>query len=152
MPRLTRVFVRAVPLASLGFAVVLCSGCGGGVGVVSGKVTVNGKPLERGSITFLSEVGNKDPFTASIQDGEYRTDLIPVGTTKIYVLPPMDLSQKVGGGDLLAPPPKAQEGGGLPPGRGYFHDRYTEAGTSGLEYTVKKGENTHDINLDPAQR
>ena len=84
MPRSLR---RSAPLAALAAAVLALAGCGsGGTGVVAGKVTVNGKPLKKGLITFSSEVGNRDAFSAAIKDGLYKTGEIPCGLAKVTAL------------------------------------------------------------------
>src|SRR2546423_1656505 len=98
--------LRLVPLAALAAALAL-AGCGsGGTGVVSGKVTVNGKPLKKGLITFSSEVGNRDPYSARIVYGAYQTGEIPCGPAKVTIYPaqinPAELPEEVkGGGDRV---------------------------------------------------
>jgi hypothetical protein len=149
MSRSLRGSVRAAHAALLGLAVALCAGCGsGGVGVISGKVTVEGKPLKKGSIHFLSEVGNRDAFTASISDGTYRIPDVPAGPAKVYIsTPPEQPDPETGpkGGDLL-PPPKLTTG---PRPKSPIPEKYLSADTSELSLTVKKGENTFDVNMVP---
>jgi hypothetical protein len=128
--------------ALLALLALFGAGCGQQTGVVSGKVTIEGKPLPRGLITFLSDVGNKDAFNAAIIDGEYRTAAIPCGHAKIMILP-------------TEGPPKSEKGGGndLQPGarpaaaaKPVVADRYQDPDTSGFEITVKPGDN--DFNAD----
>jgi hypothetical protein len=64
--------------AALGAALLTLAGCGGGVGTVypvEGKVTVDGKPLPFGRITFVAdkEKGNETKFApfGEIKDDSY---------------------------------------------------------------------------------
>jgi hypothetical protein len=144
MTRTLRPSARA-PFALLALLALFGAGCGQQTGVVSGKVTIEGKPLPRGLITFLSDVGNKDAFNAAIIDGEYRTAAIPCGPAKIMILP-------------TAGPPKSEKGGNdLQPGaragaaaKPVVPDRYQSPDTSGFEITVKPGDNdfTADLKRD----
>jgi hypothetical protein len=46
---------------------------------LSGKVTYNGKPVEKGSILFMSADRNGPGFSAQVLDGVYATDKIQLG-------------------------------------------------------------------------
>jgi hypothetical protein len=144
MPRSFRVHARAAHAALLGLAVAVCAGCGsGGTGVVTGKVTINNKPLPSGSITFLSEAGNHDAFTATIKDGEYRTGEMPVGPAKAYISPPLEMPEKgPEGGDQRPVTKAARKKGPIP-------HKYLVADTSGLSLTVQKGENPFNVDMVP---
>jgi hypothetical protein len=129
--------------ALLGVAAV-SAGCGGDPPSypVSGTVTVGGLPLKRGQITFVSTVGKKDPFSALIEDGKYKTDQpIPAGLCKVTIT---SLPERpgAGGGDDMAP--AAKQKGAKKKERLVPHEKYSNAGTSGLEYTVVRGENTYN--------
>jgi hypothetical protein len=54
----------------------LALGCGdGGRAAVSGRVTLDGEPLQEGSITFVPADGNPGPTAGgAIRDGKYRLD------------------------------------------------------------------------------
>lgn len=139
MPRSLRVYSRAASAALLGLAVALCAGCGGAAtGTVSGKVTVNNQPLKDGLITFLSDAGNRDAFSARITNGEYRTDAMPVGTARVYITPPMEMPTEGPQGGDLQPPPKVVKKALVP-------EKYTRVETADLKLTVNKGENTFDV-------
>ena len=92
MTRRTRLLTRATGLTAFLFAALFSSGCGdsSAKGTVSGNIKVNGKPLKSGLITFDSQVGKRDPYSAKIIDGYYQTTEIPVGATKISI--PRNLS------------------------------------------------------------
>jgi hypothetical protein len=126
--------------------IVFLSGCGGGTGTVKGKITVNGKPLPNGQITFLSQVGNRDPFSAAIVDGEYTTSEIPVGKARIIIIPAVDTGDPGGtvkGGGDVDPVARSSKKAG------YFDvpERYQNAETSGLEIMIKKGPNEFSRDL-----
>jgi hypothetical protein len=82
---------------ALGVVVLALSGCGG-VGTlypVSGKVTLDGKPLPDGQVSFVpdKEKGNKAPATpfGKIKDGSYSLETkgqpgAPAGAYKIMVI------------------------------------------------------------------
>ena len=134
---------RAAPLALVALA-ALAAGCGPHAsGTVEGKITVHGKPLPAGLITFESEVGNRDAYSAQIQDGAFKTGPIPAGPCKITVInstasgPP-----PVGGNDLS--PTRAPRAGVVE-----VPVKYGRSDTSGLTFTVKEGTNTFDQDLTP---
>jgi hypothetical protein len=124
------------------------SGCGDKAkGVVSGKVTYQGKPLANGTVTFVPEEGA--PQHAEIKsDGTYRMTHAPMGLVKIGVesrasqessapkkMPrnPEDygkLEKAMTGKDSLIP------------------EKYADPNQSGLTFTVKKGQQKHDIDLE----
>jgi hypothetical protein len=140
---------RLAACGALLAAVALLPGCGRtDFGTVSGKVTVNGRPVRAGLITFQSGVGNRDVYTAAIRDGEYRTDEIPIGPTQVAVVPALDAPP---GG----PPPESTAGDLRPaPRRGSrtdagIADRYQNLDTSGLAFEVQRGENTFSPDLKP---
>ena len=135
-------------------AAVLAAAAGCGpppTGVVSGTVKVKGQSVANGLITFESEVGKRDVFSAAILDGKYTTDAIPVGPTKVSIIPrqanPAAPAAKEGGlmagqsGDLVAP---AKRGGA-----GEVPPKYSSSATSGLTYDVTAGANTKDFDLAP---
>jgi hypothetical protein len=63
-------------LLAVGLAALPFTGCGGSGRVsVSGRVTVDGKPVPEGSITFIPEKGNPGPTAGgAIRDGSYKID------------------------------------------------------------------------------
>jgi hypothetical protein len=128
---------------------LLClAGCGGPqVGSVTGTVTWNGKPIERGLITFSPNAGA--PHPAAIIAGKYETGEIPTGEYKIMVIlsevpgaPPVtkqpagSLGEGLGASDLRAPAPSVA--------KARLDPKYGDASTSGLSFTVKSGPNTYD--------
>lgn len=145
--RATFPFSLARPLAAGLFVVSLASlaGCGNdpGRGSVKGKITVNGKPLAKGLITFLTSSGNKDPYSSAITNGEYAIPDMPAGPAKVYIIPP-----------LTSEPPPVDKGDLVPAARPgqkklVVPDKYQNPETSGLSLVVQKGENKFDADLTP---
>lgn len=134
---------RAAPVATVALAALLSASCSSGVGTVKGTVTVGGKPLPNGLITFESEVGNKDPFSAAIADGAYETGPIPAGPCKITITHAAMARPAVGGNDLT--PARAARGKSAIE----VPAKYARSDTSGLTFTVKSGANTFDKDLTP---
>jgi hypothetical protein len=112
-------------------------------------VTANGKKLKRGLITFLPENTKRGIFNAAIVDGKYEVSGVPIGFAKVVIIPGMDPPGTGGNppdGNDRAPataPSKKEDFATSVPAR--YHD----AATSGLELTVKPGQNDYDVNLTP---
>lgn len=72
-------------------------GCGRAEGpktaVVSGKVTLNGAPLESGQIIFVPGDGVGIPSGAKISSGSYRAD-VPLGAKRVEIRAPKVVGQK----------------------------------------------------------
>lgn len=68
-------------------ALVIASGCGKKTNEVevSGKVTIDGEPIENGMITFVSTDGAIPPGGGAIKDGVY-TAKVPPGEKIVMVL------------------------------------------------------------------
>jgi len=62
-----------------------CSGGGGGV-TISGTVTYNGTPLEKGAITFLPEDGKGASSGAMIEKGQYKATNVSRGKNRVQVV------------------------------------------------------------------
>src|SRR5262249_59994 len=71
-------------------ALPLCAGCGG-TATVTGQVTFDGKPVERGQIAFLplddkGDLDSKVPVIgAGINKGKYAAKDVPVGKNKASI-------------------------------------------------------------------
>jgi len=71
-------------------AAALLGGCGRAEpakGFVSGVVTLDGKPLERGSVLFVSADNTLPSSSGEIKDGAYRAEVY-VGPMNVQVLSP----------------------------------------------------------------
>jgi hypothetical protein len=62
-------------------------------GTVAGKASVDGQPVNGGSVSFLGadvELGTRNSSTGNIQaDGSYEVRDVPVGPTKVCIIPPI---------------------------------------------------------------
>lgn len=143
--------------ASLFLAGLLMIGCGGADGLnrggeLTGKVTIDDKPLLGGRVEITSEDG-KNAVSAQLRpDGTYTLKEPPLGSCKITVT----TSYLKG----MVPPPRAGKTGnkeGASGGMVYPDDvgftyvpipaKYESASTTDLQVTVAKGNQSHDIKL-----
>jgi len=134
------------------FLLVVVSGCGGGKGDVVGKVTFDGQPIPWGRISFVSQGGNRLAISSSIKNGEYKIVGCPAGLAKISVesfpakKPDTEAKNPLAKG--FAPPKNVDS----PPPEviGKFLEIPQILGnpeSSGLEFTVKRGEQSFDFDL-----
>ena len=117
------------------------SGCGG-TGDVSGTVRFNGKPLPGGRVTFTSlEKTAKYAFAPIREDGSYTIENCPTGPVRITVQAVVPRSGAV--------PRGAKPGPGGRSAPVLLPVRYADPEKSGLDYVVSRGEQLHDIALEP---
>jgi hypothetical protein len=123
-------------------AVSLLLGCGSKgnekVGTVTGKVTVGGKSPGGRELTVMFIGADNKPTYASITNtGTFAAADVPVGTTKVTLT------------GKKAPPAGSLSPGASPVPEGPpIPAKYASPG-NGLTYTVKPGEQTFDIELQP---
>jgi hypothetical protein len=78
--------VARVGFPFLALSFILSAGCGGPRrATVSGKVTLDSQPLEKGMIVFSVEGSNTMPVAASVVNGEYEAKDVVMGTNKVVV-------------------------------------------------------------------
>ena len=137
-------------LGALALAVAMgVVGCGAGKGTISGKVTYKGTALKGGRVGFLAS--NQQNFVGDIgEDGTYIVSNVPSGPAKVSVQ-----TSYMRDTARTAKHYKVPEG--APPGLGGGPDlskryvpipeNYEEPDKSGLTWDVKRGDQTHDIDL-----
>lgn len=114
--------------------IVLTIGCGDGPPrdesrtQVSGVVTLDGKPLPAGNLTFKSKNSPKATQISIKADGKYSTDRVPLGVNLVGI---ETESLRSGSPGLYTPIPA----------------KYTEYMTSGFEVEIKSGVN-ENVNFD----
>ena len=168
------VILNRITKLSLTGLLLFALGCGPGVGQVSGVVTVGGKPLPAGLVTFLPD----DPAAGSVsaeldRQGTFRVEL-PVGNCRVSIdnrqfepLPKPGVGVPMGialSPEVMAklkqapaakePPPEVDptQTADAPAVResGLYirlPDKYYQVETSGLTIEVKGGEQTQNLDL-----
>jgi hypothetical protein len=74
----------SVSLATIAFLFV---GCGPNTGHVSGTVTIDGQPLEKGVIVFVPADSDGEPARGDVLSGKYRLRMTP-GKKKVQISAP----------------------------------------------------------------
>ena len=144
-------------------AVLLTSGCGPDYkarGVVKGKVTVRGKNLTAGTVMFQNKDGTMSGSGSIKPDGTYEITDAPVGECKVTVSVHMTNDPSVrarmkgkgvampeGPKDPNAQSPDPPSGAVVPKEVVPIDQKYADPETSGLKFTVQKGEQTYNIEL-----
>jgi hypothetical protein len=95
---------RCIRLAGFFVVVLILAGCGQAMSEVSGKVTVDGTPIDEGTISFYPADKKSQPAGGKIKDGMYSVQ-VPRGAMKVVISKP-----KVTGHKKLYPDdPKSKE-------------------------------------------
>jgi hypothetical protein len=137
-------------------SVIALAGCGGydygPTGQITGRLTMDGKPLPAGhAVTFMEMQKGYLAFGVTDANGDFEVKswnegYMPVGPYKVAIAPPAgtapDTSQ-YSADELFEHPELMDE----PGGKALFPRKYLSSTTSGLEYTVKEGENHFEIDL-----
>ena len=128
----------------------LCAtGCGSGgptMGRVSGTVKVDGQPLTKGTVTFISTDAQRPNATGAIDSsGGYTLQTTEPGDGAVVGTYNVAISD-VDASALNTPMP----GMPAPVAKSVIAKTYTDANTSGLTAAVKSGGNTHDFELKGA--
>jgi hypothetical protein len=133
-------FIRVNIVAFL--AVVSIGGCGGDKLAryrVSGKVTFQGQPVERGEITFEDPNAGQVNSSTLQSGGGYSLEL-PAGDFKVSVAPPLVETKGTG----VTPPDMVPD-----PAVKNIPKKYWRQETSGLSAQVVKGKTTFTFDLKP---
>ena len=89
--------MRSFQQACLGLIFAGLLGCGTGNSIevvrVTGRVTLDDQPLEKGLIQFLPTDGNGSSAASEIRQGEYQAD-VQVGSKRIEVTSPKVIGQQ----------------------------------------------------------
>ena len=155
-------------VTGLGLLLVVVTGCGPGQGKVSGQALLDGAPLPGGRLTFRPADPRQNSVSAELDEqGRYEV-LLPAGLVQVSIdnrelepsgtqsaEPPfIDLSPHVleklrGGAKPDAAPCKPPEDTSQKLLGRYvvIPNRYYDIDTSGLEFTVQRGDQKHDIVL-----
>jgi len=142
--RVEQSFARVLLAVAAGWAACFAAGCGGRAnetGDVSGKVTINGKPVTAGIVKFFPADGREPVHTGLGPDGTYRATGVPVGRSKVAI-------ETLPFRQLTPPPPAiAKQLGGPRTKYVPIPAKYEKPESSGLHYDVKKGAQEWEIEL-----
>lgn len=137
--------------AVLAALALLAAGCGSDrpeLARVKGTVTLDGKPLSKGTITF--EAVGKRPATGTIENGQITEvttydagDGVPVGSHKIAISATEAPASAVVANPGEAKAPRAD----YMTGKSLIPTRYNDPTASGLTAEIKSGENTVEFKL-----
>lgn len=126
--------------------VLIAAGCSRGDGlsrvIVSGAVTFDGKPVEKGQIRFIPIDGTRGPVTIDpINGGEYTTENtegVPVGAHRVEItgFDPVEYAN-------------APTGPGSPPVKQRLPDKYNRKSELKVTLQVDSDDNPLDFNLTP---
>lgn len=116
-------------------------GCGGkgGMGTVSGKVTLDGQPLADGLITFVPADGNSPTAGGKIKDGVYSVQA-STGSQKVVI----NASKVTGSRKAYADDPNSPV---ITTTKEILPEKYSSAPTTELKVEVKGGSNTANFDL-----
>jgi hypothetical protein len=146
----------------VGCLLAIAAGCGPPErAVVKGKVSYGGEPLPAGTVMFWG--ADNASATAMIEkDGSYVINDAPLGDVKITVTTPkfppghLEMMKRMKSGPAVAESVDPNDAskkisimGNIPDKIVDVPPKYTAVETSGLTYTVKSGEQTHDIPITP---
>jgi len=154
--------------AAVLLSVLLIVGCSPGQAGVSGQVKLDNAPLPGGRVTFLPADTTHNSIIVDLDDqGNYEA-VLPVGEVKICIdnrhlaprgaggggLPrdlPLspDVRKAIGSGAHEPAPSKSDDNAAKKPAGKYVKiaDRYYTIEKSGLQFTVARGSQKHDIEL-----
>jgi hypothetical protein len=118
---------------------------------VSGKVTYKGQPLTKGRVVFtpVAGKGSESGQVASgdiESDGSYRLTTFDTNDGAVLGQHIITLQVYQGGDDMGKPKPDGTFDYKLP--KSAIPNKYTQADTSPLRYTVVEGTSTYDIELE----
>jgi hypothetical protein len=138
---------------TLGVMLLLVTGCGGGLGTVTGKVTYQNRALVHGSVVILGADGV--PKTAAIgADGSYAFYGVPSGEVKVAVHSPDPAGLEMMAQEAMkkrqpgVPAPTNRQPSGIDGAKWMpIPDHYGDFNRSGLKTTVRSGTNTFNIDL-----
>jgi hypothetical protein len=80
-------------LAILTSVTVSAIGCGDAVGTVSGSVTIDGRPLDKGFISFVPADSAGAPITVDVKQGRYDLQTV-AGNKRVQISAPVVVSSR----------------------------------------------------------
>jgi hypothetical protein len=135
--------VRAVAIwATTLLAVAVPLGCSSGpaVGTITGEVTYDGQPVQKGYVTFTPSDGQSQTGGAEIVDGKFRAERVPVTKMKVELHGVKKTGKKIKAYDTPDSPVSDEEVELLPPKYNFNSDITLDVkpGTQHVKYDLKK--------------
>lgn len=133
-------------------ALLLLAGCSAekGTARLSGRVTLDGKAIETGTVQVVSDDGKRYDSGAIGKDGKYEVARAPVGDVKLSILIP-ELPPAPPGGLKVRPDRAAggpsEEVTAAAKAAQAVPKHYMDPARSGLSGAIKTGDNTLDLPL-----
>lgn len=123
----------------------------GPTGTVSGRLTMNGKPLKAGTqVVFMHPEKGYAAFGSTDPEGKFQITSwndgnLPVGPYRVMIQPPAgEINPDTATPEQLLDNPELAEA--VPEAE--FPFKYRQTSTSGLSYNVEQGPNTFEIDLE----
>jgi hypothetical protein len=126
-------------------AFLLLSGCSPAKVVVAGKVSYQGRPVTTGEVHFIGEGGRSRSGLIG-PEGAYQVDDVPAGPVTVTIV----ATKLTGGAEEALPSPVGVGEPGPPPRLvvvPLVPPKYGAPETSGLKYTIERGRQTIDFDL-----
>jgi hypothetical protein len=133
--------LRPVCVLLLVFATGLLAGCGSGLATVSGEVSVDGKTVEKGVISYVPADGPGEPATANIENGRYEIRTSP-GNKRVQISVPVVVDRRKDSNAAAAQTIEIT--------RETLPERFNSK--TELTFEVKSGSNTKDWQLDTKKK
>ncbi len=129
---------RSISVVGMIASVLFTTGCGGRPATVSGVVSIDGSPLQTGTVTFSPASGGMRASGLIQDDGSYE-----IRTNRDMGLEIGEYQVAVSSREVIDTGPESPPR----PGKYFAPKRYGRTSTSGLQYSVDKGSNEIDIKL-----
>jgi hypothetical protein len=139
---------RTVLFALGGCVLLAAAGCGSSTGA-SGSVTYDGRPVERGAITFLPADGQGPAAGGEIRDGRYRVGDLTPGAKIVQIEAFDDIPYARSSEEAAQQAEAAMRGGGAGAGAAKAAAIPPNAEGNNATIEVKPGAQTLDFHLKP---
>ena len=147
--------MRACGMLAFSLVAFAMCGCGGGEGNVTGSVTINGKVVKGGNVTFVSTEGKPSVSAQINEGGTYTMTKVPSGNVKICIDTETFNPAKKSKTPKYSPPPgqEGPEGFGTGDAEGMAKRyvmvpvNFSKPETTTLTYDVVGGTQIYDIDI-----
>lgn len=131
--------MKWLALVTVAAGALTAAGCGNRKPVVTGSVTLDGQPVERGAIQFFPASGDGQTAGTVIENGRYQTETSP-GPMKVVINAPKVVGKRRAYDDQ-------PDGPMIDVVRESLPARYSDMSKTELTYTVEPGNNEANFEL-----